>query len=109
MTDPYPATATTSVFRTDTAVADSPAAIRDEPRTDRHPPSVQPEKPRQHPIAYAALALSVIALLWLAVLSASSGDNGYQKVRVGTQDCVSVPQDAGPAALYCRTGTTAGK
>jgi hypothetical protein len=66
-------------------------------------PDVTPEAPRRHPVAYAALALSVIALLWLAILSSTSGGDHYQKVRVGTQDCVSVPQDNGPAALYCRT------
>ena len=63
---------------------------------------IKPEQPKRHPVAYAALALSVIALLWLAVLSSRSG-NDFQKVRVGNQDCVSVPQDNGPAALYCRT------
>lgn len=98
MTDPYPATAATSVLHTEAAV---------EP--ERHQPPVQPEKPRQHPVTYAALALSVIALLWLAVLTANSGNDGYQKVRVGSSDCVSVPQDSGPAALYCRTGSTTDK
>lgn len=63
---------------------------------------IKPEQPRRHPIAYAALGLAVIALLWLAVLSSHSGSD-FQKVRVGNQDCVSVPQDNGPAALYCRT------
>jgi hypothetical protein len=48
-----------------------------------------------------ALVLAVIALLWLA-LSNGSGPN-YQRVRVGTQDCLSVPQSSGPAVLYCRT------
>jgi len=63
---------------------------------------IKPEQPKRHPVAYAALALSIISLLWLAVLSASSSSD-VQKVRVGNQDCVSVPQDHGPAALYCRT------
>jgi hypothetical protein len=63
---------------------------------------IKPEQPKRHPVAYAALALSVISLLWLAVLSTRSGDD-IQRVRVGNQDCVSVPQDNGPAALYCRT------
>ena len=70
------------------------------PRNDG--PDVTPEEPRRHPIAYVALGLSIIALLWLAVLSTKGGDH-FQKVRVGSQDCVSVPQDNGPAALYCRT------
>jgi hypothetical protein len=64
---------------------------------------VKPEAPRRHPVAYLALALSIIALLWLAIWSSMSGGDDYQKVRVGSQDCVSVPQDNGPAALYCRT------
>jgi hypothetical protein len=64
---------------------------------------ITPEKPRRHPIAYAALGLSILSLLWLAVLTSNQGDDGFQKVRVGSQDCVSVPQDSGPAALYCRT------
>lgn len=64
---------------------------------------VKPEEPRRHPVAYVALVLSIIALLWLTIWSATSGGDSYQKVRVGTQDCVSVPQDNGPAALYCRS------
>ena len=66
---------------------------------------VTPERPQRHPVAYAALLLSIIALLWLAIWSSMSGDdnNRFQRVRVGTQDCVSVPQSSGPAGLYCRT------
>lgn len=64
---------------------------------------LKPEEARNHPVAYLALLLSVIALLWLAVDSAAGSHDSYQKVRVGTQDCVSVPQDKGPAGLYCRT------
>lgn len=67
---------------------------------------VKPEEPRRHPVAYLALVLSVISLLWLTIWSANSGGDSYQKVRVGSQDCVSVPQDTGPAALYCRTVST---
>jgi hypothetical protein len=76
------------------------------PRSDRDPArpgQLKPEEPRRHPVAYLALALSAVALLWLAVDAAAGSGDGYQKVRVGTQDCVSVPQDSGPAALYCRT------
>jgi hypothetical protein len=70
-------------------------------RSGKHPGErVQPEALRQHPVAYAALALSLIALLWLVVTSGSH--DSYQRVRVGTQDCLSVPQDSGPAVLYCR-------
>lgn len=67
---------------------------------------IKAEEPRRHPIAYLALGLSIVALLWLTIWSATSGGATYQKVRVGTQDCVSVPQDTGPAALYCRTSGT---
>ena len=69
-------------------------------------PGFAPESARAHPVAYAALALSLICLLWLAISEASSGGSGYQRVRVGTQDCVSVPQGSGPAVLYCRTSGT---
>lgn len=69
-----------------------------------HAGRVHAEEPRRHPVAYAALALSLLALLWLAISSGS--DDGYQRVRVGTQDCLSVPQDNGPALLYCRANPT---
>jgi len=39
-----------------------------------------------------------MSLLWLAIHT-SSDDGGFQKVRVGNQDCVSVPQDNGPTGL----------
>ncbi|MCU1593156.1 MAG: hypothetical protein JWO12_548 [Frankiales bacterium] len=78
-------------------------------RQGQHPDNatghVTPERPRRHPVAYAALILSIIALLWLAIWSSMSSNDGnrFQRVRVGTQDCVSVPQNSGPAGLYCRT------
>ncbi len=66
---------------------------------------VHAESAQRHPVAYLALALSIVALLWLAIWSSMSAndDGGFQRVRVGTQDCVSVPQNSGPAGLYCRT------
>ncbi|MCU1589181.1 MAG: hypothetical protein JWP11_437 [Frankiales bacterium] len=65
---------------------------------------VHVEEPRRHPLTYAALALSVLALL-LAITALSRGTgNDVNRVRVGNNDCVSVAQDAGPNALYCRTG-----
>lgn len=66
--------------------------------------SIRAETPRTHPIAYLALLLSLIALIGLAV-SAGDGDE-FELVKVGNQDCASVPQDEGPAVLYCRTNTT---
>jgi hypothetical protein len=65
---------------------------------------VQVEEPRRHPLTYAALALSLLALiLSIAALTRGSG-NDVTRVRVGNNDCVSVAQSTGPAALYCRTG-----
>ena len=106
MTEPYPGSATAAPTAPTSAPATS--VLRTDPTTsgDRSGSPVSPEKPRQHPIAYIALALGVLSLIWLAVLTSKVGDDGYQKVRVGTQDCVSVPQDNGPAALYCRTSST---
>ena len=65
---------------------------------------VHVEEPRRHPLTYAALATSLLALL-LAIAALTTGhDNGVNRVRVGNNDCVSVNQDTGPDALYCRTG-----
>jgi hypothetical protein len=65
---------------------------------------VQVEEPRRHPLTYAALVLSLLALL-LAITALSTGNGSdVNRVRVGNNDCVSVTQDSGPAALYCRTG-----
>ena|SRR5690349_11269863 len=65
--------------------------------------NVHVEEPRRHPLTYAALALSLLALV-LAIAALARGDNPVHRVRVGNNDCVSVAQDTGPAALYCRTG-----
>lgn len=65
---------------------------------------VQVEEPRRHPLTYAALALSLLALLLSIVALSRGGGNDVNRVRVGNNDCVSVAQDSGPAALYCRTG-----
>jgi hypothetical protein len=75
-------------------------------RTESRSPlsDVRVEEPRRHPLTYAALVLSVLALL-LAMSALAKGDNPVHRVRVGNNDCVSVAQDTGPAALYCRTGT----
>ena len=64
---------------------------------------LQVEEPRRHPLAYAALGLSLLALL-LSIVALSRGGDPVNRVRVGNNDCVSVSQDSGPAALYCRTG-----
>jgi hypothetical protein len=65
--------------------------------------SVRVEEPRRHPLTYAALALSVLALILSIAALAGGGDDGVNRVRVGNNDCVSVAQDTGPDALYCRT------
>ena len=66
--------------------------------------SVQVEEPRRHPLTYAALALSLLALLLSIIALTRHTGNDVNRVRVGNNDCVSVAQDTGPAALYCRTG-----
>lgn len=65
--------------------------------------SVRVEEPRRHPLTYAALALSLLALI-LSIAALAGGGNDVSRVRVGNNDCVSVAQDTGPNALYCRTG-----
>jgi hypothetical protein len=74
--------------------------------TDAHTEKVRVEEPRRHPLTYAALALSLLALL-LSVIALTRG-GGVHKVRVGNNDCVSVAQDTGPDALYCRTAALPG-
>lgn len=64
---------------------------------------VQIEEPRRHPLTYAALGLSLLALLLSILALAKNGGDDVNRVRVGNNDCVSVAQDTGPAALYCRT------
>lgn len=64
---------------------------------------VQVEEPRRHPLTYAALGLSLLALLLAIVALTQKGGDDVNRVRVGNNDCVSVAQDTGPAALYCRT------
>jgi hypothetical protein len=65
---------------------------------------VHVEEPRRHPLTYAALALSLLALVLSIAALARGGDDPVNRVRVGNNDCVSVAQDTGPDALYCRTG-----
>jgi hypothetical protein len=72
-----------------------------------HPEKVRVEEPRRHPLTYAGLALSLLALL-LSIIALSRGGDGVHKVRVGNNDCVSVAQDTGPDALYCRTAALPG-
>ena len=96
-----------------TSPSTAPTATYDrtgyEPTSADRTPSQSPladvrvEEPRRHPLTYAALALSVLALI-LSIAALTRGDDSVNRVRVGNNDCVSVAQDSGPAALYCRTG-----
>ena len=104
MTDPY---AHTSVYPDATREGYPPPADGTAPHGRSALGDVHAERPQRHPIAYLSLLLSLIALIWLAVANSSHHD--YTKVQVGTQDCVSVPQDTGPNALYCRTAGLVGK
>lgn len=71
--------------------------------TPRHNPldDIHPERPRTHPVAYAALALSALALLLSVLAMSRGGDDGYRQVKIGNNDCV-IGQQAGADVLYCR-------
>lgn len=79
--------------------------VRDERAQDherRNPlENITPEKPRNHPIAYVALATAALALI-LSLLSMGDDSSDYRQVKIGNNDCVLGP--AGDTdALYCRT------
>jgi hypothetical protein len=87
----------------DTAVIATapPIVAEDERRPHTNPlDNVTPERPRTHPIAYAALALATLALL-LSLFGLRDNDDGFHQVRVGNADCVIGQQD-GTDVLYCR-------
>jgi hypothetical protein len=71
-------------------------------REPQHEEKVKPENPRHHPLAYLATLLSIIALI-LSILALSQ-DHGptTRQVQNGEHQCVTVSQDHGPDALYCR-------
>ncbi|GAC1440048.1 MAG: hypothetical protein NVSMB55_03350 [Mycobacteriales bacterium] len=94
-----PPTATYDRARYETTSADRPQA-----HSGPALGSIRVEEPRRHPLTYAALALSVLALLLAIIALSRPAGNDVNRVRVGNNDCVSVAQDTGPAALYCRTG-----
>jgi hypothetical protein len=102
------------LFGTTSTSASAPTATYDrtgyEPTSaDRTDPgrtigNVQVEEPRRHPLTYAALALSLLALI-LSIAALSTGNNSdIHRVRVGNNDCYTIDQTSGPGALYCRTG-----
>ena len=65
---------------------------------------VHVEEPRRHPLTYAALALSLLALLLSIAALTTGNDSDIHRVRVGNNDCYTIDQTSGPGALYCRTG-----
>lgn len=82
------------------------ATERDRQRatTDRpHNPldNIVPEKPRTHPVTYAALALAALALLLSILAMSRGGDDGYRQVKIGANDCV-IGKQADADVLYCR-------
>jgi hypothetical protein len=64
---------------------------------------VTPERPRTHPVAYGALALAALALLF-SLLGLRHDNGGYRQVKIGTNDCV-IGRQAGTDVLYCRAPT----
>ncbi|MDP1794200.1 MAG: hypothetical protein Q8K63_08690 [Acidimicrobiales bacterium] len=84
---------------------------REEATRPRNPlDDITPEKPKSHPIAYAALAIATLALLLSLLGLRGGGDGDYREVKVGNADCVIGPQQAadGTDVLFCRTGAVPG-
>jgi hypothetical protein len=107
--EPIPPTAerTTTIERpVIPPAADAPHVdLRDDDRGHRNPlEDVTPERPKTHPVAYAALGLAALALLLSLFGLRSNDDGGFRQVKVGNADCVIGPQDNGPDVLFCRTG-----
>ena len=68
------------------------------------------EKPRTHPLTYAALALAALALIFS--IAALGGDDGeeFRKVRIGDADCVIGEDEADDGdVLYCRAAGVPGR
>jgi hypothetical protein len=59
------------------------------------------ERPRTHPVAYAALALAGLALVLSLFGLGGGGGGGYRQVKVGTNDCV-IGRQGDTDVLYCR-------
>jgi hypothetical protein len=96
----------TAVIDPVSAPAIAPTAAVHEGRSTRDHSvlsDVTPERPKTHPVAYAALALATLALL-LSLLGMRHDDGGYRQVKIGTNDCV-IGRQAGADVLYCRTPT----
>lgn len=108
MSDPFGTTSAGQAPPTTTydSTGFEPSAAADVPAPHNGPTigKLQVEEPRRHPLTYAALGLSLLALLLSLIALTQGGGDDVTRVRVGNNDCVSVAQDTGPAALYCRTG-----
>lgn len=80
--------------------------VRDSRDTHRSPlDDVRVERPKSHPIAYAALALATLALLLSIAALSRHDDHGYRRVQVAGKDCVIGRQDK-TDLLYCAAGNT---
>jgi hypothetical protein len=65
---------------------------------------VRAEEPRRHPVAYAAVAVAVLALLLSLAALARSGDGPHRVVSGGRQCVVaSAPEGGHGDALYCQS------
>jgi hypothetical protein len=66
---------------------------------------VRVERPKSHPIAYAALALATLALLLSIAALARDTNHGYRRVQVANRDCV-IGRANDADVLYCAAGNT---
>lgn len=75
----------------------------------RSPLDLRVEKPRTHPLTYAALALGTLALLLsIAALTRDTGEE-FRRVQFGETDCViGEAESDGSDVLYCRAGAPPG-
>lgn len=99
---PTPATAVTTTI--------PPVDPEPAPSTSHSPlHELRVEKPRTHPLTYAALAISLLALLLSIAALTRDTNNGYRQVRVGSEHCVIGNDDGADAdALFCRTASVPG-
>ena len=105
--------ATSTMEPTETpTIAPAPTRPREPSRKDARPDEtatprrnlledVTLERPRTHPVAYAALAVAVLALLVSLLGLRGGGDSGYRPVKVGTNDCV-IGHQGQDNVLFCR-------
>ena len=87
--------------------------IRDDPhphpREDDQPAgsplALRVEKPRTHPLTYAALALGALALILSIGALTRDADEEFRRVQFGETDCViGEAESDGSDVLYCRAG-----